>query len=200
MSNDLRICNMRSKSSAIQVLVADKHPLFRAGIRQELEQYPDIEVIAEAANGSEVLEQVESYQPTVLILDLNLRQISGLEVMIRLNEMKNKTKNETKKIPYVLVLSSYCDCHHVTSMMNAGAMGYLTKWEEAGSIVEGIRKVASGLRALSQEVLDKWQPMLSAQIIDLTTRELEVLKLVAHGHSNISIANLLMITVGTVKV
>lgn len=76
MSYIHRTCEMKSKVSPIHVLIADNHPLFRVGIRQELERHSDIEVIAEVANGSEVLSQVQSHQPTVLTLGINLREIS----------------------------------------------------------------------------------------------------------------------------
>jgi DNA-binding NarL/FixJ family response regulator len=158
-----------------------------------LARHSDIEVIGEAANGHETLRQVQELQPTVLILDMNLPDISGLEVIIRLNQMTGVPR------PRVLVLSAHCDSKIVKRIKAAGVLGYLLKDEGATEIVAGVRMVARGLPVLSDCVLHQLfsQPHFSDEL--LTERENKVLELMASGHNNTQIAEILFIALGTVK-
>ena len=178
----------------IRVLIADNHPLYRQAIERTLSLDSRIEVIGEVADGYETIEWVQKLHPTVLILDINLSGISGLEVINRLNDM-SKSRIQ---IPRVLVLSAHCDGYHVTSMMKAGAKGYLTKQESGEEILNGVLRVAQGLRVMSDQALEKLNLSLQSDM-GLTSRELEVLKLIADGQENQTIANTLVIKTSTVK-
>lgn len=183
-----------SKSNPIKVLIVDDHPVFRMAIGHILSHYSDIEVVGEAANGNDALQKVKTLKPTVVILDINLPDMSGLEVLNQLSQMRTKLASS----PNVLVLSAHDDCYHITGMINAGAKGYLIKTEESEKIVNGVRKVARGLRVMSEEALNNWIPSASSEK-SLTARELEVLKLMAQGYNNLPIAEKLLVGVGTVS-
>lgn len=187
----------QTKSDPIRVLIADNHPLYRQGIEQALSLDSRIEVIGEVADGYETIELVQKLHPTVLILDINLSGISGLEVINRLNNMKKGSQSRIQ-IPRVLVLTAHCDHYHVTSMIKAGAKGYLSKQESAEEILNGVVRVARGLVTTSDEVTEIIIKNGDFQTA-LTSRELQVLKLVAHGEENQTIAETLVIKTSTVK-
>jgi len=180
----------------IRVVVADDHPIVRSGIKNELLRQPDIEVLGEAADGDETLRQVETLQPDVLLLDINMPGLKTVKVVEQLRGLPIA--------PQILVLTAYGDAELVLALLKAGARGYLLKDEDPSAIVEGVRTVAQGETCLSKAAIAS---VLEHSIKDepakaepeLSPREIEVLHLVAQGWDNAQIAEELQISEGTVK-
>lgn len=170
----------------IRIVLADDHPILRVGIRDLLEEQPDMEVVGEAANGEEAIRLVDSLHPNVLVLDMNLPGQSGVEVAQALSRRHKPLK--------ILALSAYNDSAYVKGLLACGAAGYVTKEQPPQVIVEAVRAVAQGKGRwfVSLENRTGEQPILSS-------REEEVLQLMARGHSNHEIAALLNITDNTVR-
>jgi DNA-binding NarL/FixJ family response regulator len=183
------------RTCGIRVIIADDHPIVRSGIRAELDAAQDIEVVGEAANGDQALQQVADLAPDVLILDINMPGKKSLAVVRELSACG---------APKVLVLTVEEDLEYVTAMLKAGATGYLVKDEHPRTIVDGVRAVAAGEVWLSQTVLaglveHSLRGENPAPAASVTPREMDVLRLVARGKYNAEIAEVLGITEGTVK-
>lgn len=180
----------------IRIVVADDHPIIRAGIKNELLRHSDIEVLGEAANGDETLRQVQALQPDVLLLDIKMPGLRAVQVVRQLQELPSP--------PRILVLTAYGDVEHVLALLKAGATGYLLKDEDPSAIAEGVRAVVRGETWLSKAVATN---LVEYAVRDeakqpepeLSPREREVLRLVAQGWDNSQIAQALSISVGTVK-
>lgn len=170
----------------VRVVIADDHPVVRAGIRDMLEADDNIEVVAEAESGEEALQQVEAQQPDVLLLDVEMPERSGVEVAQHLQSESNPVR--------LLALSSYDDQEYVQGLLKSGASGYLTKEHAPELIVEAVRAVARG------EVRWFVQPSQSLEESpNLTEREEDILRLMANGCSNEDIAEELYIAESTVR-
>lgn len=171
--------------SFVSVVVADDHPALRAGISAMLTATGRMQVVGEASGGHEALRLVRAYEPDVIVLDIDMPDLSGAEVAQELAAVKHSTR--------VLAFSAYDDYSYVTRLMQAGASGYITKDKPLELLVEAVEAVAQG------EV--RWfvnvQP--PAALSPLTDRELEVLRLMANGRSNDEIADLLAISSVTVR-
>jgi two-component system NarL family response regulator len=181
--------------SDIRVLIVDDHPVVRTGIRNMLDPAVGISVVGEASTGSEALKMIESLQPAVVLLDMKLPDMSGIEVIKQIYEKKSTSR--------VLGLSSYDDREFISQLLNYGASGYLLKEEVPEYIIEAVRGVAHGEAGW---VSRKVAAMLSQIFLkdkeggtDLTTRELEVLRLVVDGKTNDQIGVSLGISVKTVE-
>lgn len=193
---------LTNTDGVIRVVLADDHPLMRLGTRQLLEDDAGIVVVGEAADGIEALRLAIELKPDVLVLDMELPAISGVEVARRLGKAE-------EPVP-VLALSAYDDEHYIIETLKAGAAGYLTKGEEPDEIVRAVRDVAGGRRGrmsqgVSEKVWDGFTNRLkssgsSARTYgDLSEREIEVLAMLRRGLTNDQVAEELYITVGTVK-
>jgi len=185
----------------IRVILADDHHVVRSGIRAEIERHPDIEVIGEASNGQEAISLVQQLHPDVLVLDINMPELSGVGVteMISNSEIPATMRESHHWPPHILILSAYCEPEYVYNLFAAGAKGYLLKDEPPHKIVSGIRQIVRGEPALSlpvQKVLLTRQAKFDHE---LSSRELEVLRMMAKGHTNEEIAEGLVIAIGTVK-
>ena len=137
---------IRENQAVIKVILADDHHVVRKGVRSELERHTDIKVIGEAENGEAALEQVKRLQPDVLILDINLPDLSGTQVTEQLQEMPKPPMVEADRIwpPSILILSAYLEQEYVFNLFAAGAKGYLLKDESPERIAQGIRQVYRG--------------------------------------------------------
>ena len=182
--------------SLIRVLLADDHVVVRAGIRQFLEQSPDIQVIAEASNGQEACALLEQHKPDVAVLDIQMPVMSGIEVTrwIRLNKLSIG----------VLVLTAYDDEPYVQAVLQAGANGYVLKTAEPDEIVQGVRDVFHGKSVLDATLAHKLIAKLSGKeethlIEPLTDRELQILTLTGKGFTNKAIGAQLSISDRTVQ-
>ncbi|WP_081752840.1 response regulator [Kallotenue papyrolyticum] len=182
----------------IRVLLVDDHPVVRAGIRSLLEKAPDITIIGEANTGKEALRLIEELMPDIVVLDIKLPDLSGVEVARCL---------QARAVPVrILALSAYDDEEYIFSLLACGAAGYLTKDEASQTIVEAVRGLAHGQEGwLSRRATAKLlrrqlcKPAAAEQPLQLSAREHEVLRLVARGYDNQAIAERLHICEGTVK-
>ncbi len=183
----------------IRVVLADDHLIVRQGLRALLEASGGFEVVAEASEGAEAVEAVERERPEVVVLDLSMAGLNGLEALRRIKASVPKTR--------VLILSMHATNEYVRAALRSGADGYIVKGSGISDLSDALRSVVAGRRFLSPQVeraalldlLDgpsdrKDQDPLS----QLTPREREVLQLIAEGHSNKSIAHKLNLSIKTV--
>ena len=160
----------------IRVILADDHPVVRTGICALLERDPDIIIVAEATNGAEVLPLIEEHKPDVLVLDIEMPQLTGVEVARQIKMKKLAVR--------VLALSAYVDEHYVQKVLQSGAAGYLMKEEAPTMIVDAVRGVARGEEGwMSRRAVAQMNSLVHREENDdaLTPREQEVLQLVAAG-------------------
>jgi NarL family two-component system response regulator LiaR len=187
-----------SESDPIRVFIAEDHAIVRKGIRALLTLEPGIEVIGEASNGQEAVRGIESSQPDVILMDLVMPEMDGIEAIRQVMARHPEA--------HILVLTSFATDDKVFPAIKAGAMGYLLKDSEPREVVQAIRQVHRGECSLHPRIARKLMRELSQAdgppptADPLTKRELDVLRLVAQGKSNRQIADELVITVGTVRV
>jgi two-component system, NarL family, response regulator LiaR len=185
-----------SSQSPIRVLLADDHIIVRAGIRQFLEQEPDLQIVAEAGNGQEACELIEQHRPDVAVLDIQMPKMSGIEV--------TRWVRARRLAVGVLVLTAYDDEPYVQAVLQAGANGYVLKSSEPQEIVQGVRDVYQGKSVLDPALTQKLAGRLSNKaepglVEELSERELQVLALTAKGFTNKAIAAQLSISDRTVQ-
>ncbi len=183
----------------IRVLIADDHAVLRDGLHALLNMYQDIEVVGEAADGLEALERTLELQPDVVLMDIAMPRLGGLEAALELRQRKLPTK--------VLVLTQYDNKEYVFHMLKAGAAGYILKKAAGTELVSAIRAVHAGESFLypsaAKAVVDRYfgegkEDEEERRLDRLSDREKEVLKLLAEGRSNREIAELLCLSVKTV--
>lgn len=184
-------------SKQIRVLLADDHAVVRAGIRQFLEQAPDVQVVAEAADGEKAQSLIEELKPDVAVLDIQMPKATGIEV--------TRWVRANYRDVGVLVLTAYDDDPYVMAVLQAGANGYVLKTAAPTDIVQAVRDVNEGKSALDPNIAHKLMVHIAgrgvpqAEYESLTERELEVLSLAGKGFTNKAIGVQLGISDRTVQ-
>lgn len=182
---------------AINVMITDDHSMIREGLKQLLELEGEFKVIAEAADGIECINKLATVRPDVLLLDINMPNMNGLEVLQKIKEMKIKIK--------VLILTIHSEVEYLLKAVDIGVSGYLLKDSESAELKKAINAVVNGENYIQPSLI----PLLNSKMIDrdsdavkienLTKRELEVLKNLSYGMYNKEIAEKLEISERTVK-
>lgn len=178
-----------------RVLLADDHPIVRAGIRNLLERAPGIQVVGEASGGEEAILMANELLPDVLLLDMEMPDLKGVEVAQRLRASNSPVR--------ILALSAYDDRQYILELLSSGAAGYLVKEEVPETIIEAVRGVARGeqgwvSRRVASQMAD-WLHTDDQGKMGLTSREVEVLRLVVSGKTNQEIGIALGISEKTVE-
>ncbi len=183
----------------ISVLVADDHAVFREGLRAVLGSEPDMEVVGEAATGKEVVERAAEVRPDVILMDIQMPQINGIEATRRILSANPRVG--------VVVLTMFEDDDSVFSAMRAGARGYVLKGADPSEILKVVRAVAGGEAHFGPEIARRLMDFFSTPkavsreeaLPELTARERDILDLIARGHSNATIAARLYVSPHTVR-
>jgi|BEDMetMinimDraft_2_1075160.scaffolds.fasta_scaffold04634_2 NarL family two-component system response regulator LiaR len=181
-------------TTKLKVAIVDDHSLVREGLRHILSMAGDIEVVGEASTGEEALALVDKLKPNVILLDVSLPGINGIEVA-------QKVKSGYPDVR-VLMLSAYEDVEYLRGAIDAGASGYVLKTTPGHNLIEAIRMVASGMEVLDKDLAKK---MRQGEVVELpegqllSPREIEIIKLLAQGLSNKQIAVKLGISRRTVE-
>ena len=182
------------------IVIAEDHTILREGVKALLSSHPDLKVVGEAADGLEAIRCVQNHNPDMILLDLSMPRMTGLDAIKEIKRVTPKIK--------IVVLTVHNTEEYILSTLQAGADGYVLKDAHSTELMTAIRQVLDGRRYLS--------PSISGTIIDgllegkkesairsawdtLTQREREILKLVAEGHKNKDIADLLCISIKTVE-
>jgi NarL family two-component system response regulator LiaR len=185
-------------TAPITVLIADDHAVVRSGIRGFLEAQPDLQVLGEAASGAEGVKLAAELVPDVVLMDLAMPEMDGVEATRRIRDASPRTQ--------VVVLTSFHDDAHIFPAIRAGALSYLLKDINPEELARTVRLAAQGEAVLNPRVASRMvkelaggQAPQSNPLAELSSRELEVLKLIAEGLSNAEIAERLVLSQKTVK-
>jgi len=183
----------------IRILIAEDHLMVRAGLRALLEKAGDIHVIGEASNGHEAIEMTEALKPDVLIMDIMMPRMNGIQAAENIREMKLPT--------YILLLSMYSDEGFVQQALQYGVKGYVLKSSVSDELLQAVRAVAAGKAYFSSPISEIVQSAVNSHSASqegdsfstLSPREKEILQLIAEEHTSAEIANMLFITEKTVE-
>ena len=179
-------------ANPIRLIIADDHPVVREGLRAVLDSEPDVEVVGEAADGSQVLELVDSLVPDLVLMDLQMPDLDGVAATRRIRRDHDGVE--------VLILTTYDTDADITRAVAAGATGYLLKDASRAELMQAIRLAAQGESVLSPKVASRVLGRMRAPAEEaLSTREVEVLLEVADGMSNKEVGRVLHISEATVK-
>ncbi|HWA24661.1 MAG TPA: response regulator transcription factor [Lacunisphaera sp.] len=182
----------------LRILVADDHAILRQGMRRLIEAEPDLQVVAEAQDGSEVPALVAAHQPDIVVLDLSMPQVGGVETLRQLRAAQATCK--------VLVLTVHEDRSYLREVLEAGALGYMLKRAAAAELIDAIRSIARGQAFVDARITTELVNLLtvppprhSADAPELTVRELDTLRYIAEGYSNKEIGAVMELSVKTVE-
>jgi DNA-binding NarL/FixJ family response regulator len=182
----------------LKILIADDHTIVREGLRAVLGSEPDTEVVGEAATGKEVVQRAAEVRPDVILMDIQMPDLNGIEATRRILEVNPDIG--------VVVLTMFEDDDSVFSAMRAGARGYVLKGAPPSEILKVVRAVAAGEAHFGPEIARRLMDFFSAPraaspaeaLPELTAREIEILDLIAQGHTNAKIAARLYLSPKTV--
>jgi two-component system response regulator NreC len=178
----------------IRILLADDHAMVRQGFRLILSSQADMEIVGEAGNGREAVEMAEKLQPDIIVMDVAMPELNGIEATRKITAGLPRTR--------ILALSMHKDSVYVREILRAGARGYLLKDSIDSDLLSAVRAVAKGegylSPAVSEAVLSDYRKHVTAPLDLLTGREREVLQMIATGKTNKDIANDLKLSVYTV--
>lgn len=177
----------------MKILLVDDHEMVRLGLKSYLDLQADVEVVAESSNGRGGVKQALELRPDVIIMDIVMPEMNGIEATLAILETWPEAK--------ILILTSYLDNEKIYPVLDAGAKGYMLKTSSAEEILSAVRKVAKGEIAIETEVSKKVQYHRNHVELhdDLTARERDILGLLAKGYENQRIADELFISLKTVK-
>ncbi|WP_152225489.1 two-component system response regulator NarL [Pseudomonas sp. SCB32] len=180
-----------------RILLVDDHPMMRKGVIQLLEFEDDLQVVGEAGSGEEALHMAAELEPDMILLDLNMKGMTGLDTL--------RAMRENGEAARIVVFTVSDDRNDVINVLRAGADGYLLKDMDPERLLEHIRQAATGQLTISPQLTQVLAQALRGDdrpkgIEELTDRERQILRQLAHGYSNKMIARKLDITEGTVKV
>lgn len=180
----------------VRIVIADDHSVVRTGIKTVLANQPDFEVIGEAVNGDDALQMVNTLNPDVLLLDIQMPGLDTKDVVRSIKKRDAQVK--------VLILSAFKEQPIVIGIMKAGADGYILKDEDIFSIPSAIRKLMSGQRSISPTIVDILveevrEPLHEMPPSLLTEKEKEVIKLITLGKSNKDVARMMQVSISTVE-
>jgi DNA-binding NarL/FixJ family response regulator len=190
----------KTQYSSIRVILADDHEIFRDGFRALLKKQPDIELVAEAENGKELIELVSKFKPDVIITDIKMPQSDGIEATRVLEE----------KYPHigVIAFSMFDEENLIVEMLEAGAKGYLLKNASKNEIIEAIKTVFHDgtyychhtSNKLAQMIAtSKFNPYRKTKTPPLSSKEIEIIQMICEGHPNKNIAEMLHLSVRTIE-
>ena len=181
--------------SKIRILLAEDHAVVRQGFKLILGTQPDMEIVGEAGNGREAVELAEKLQPDLIVMDVTMPELNGIEATRRIQEAAPRAR--------VLALSMHKDAVYVREILRAGARGYLLKDSVDADLLAAVRAVAKGEGYLSPGVSDAVLTDYRKHVTDpldlLTSREREVLQMIAEGKTNKEIATTLNLSVYTIE-
>ncbi len=182
----------------IRVMIADDHSIVREGLKQLIEMEQDFQVVGQVENGLQVISKIDEFMPDVLLLDINMPGMNGLQTIKKLKEIGNEIK--------IIILTMHEDRQYLMEAMQMGAAGYMLKDTDAESLYEAIRNASKGEPYIQQKlakelIFEMNNPKKENQKFEneLTTRESEVLELIAEGMNNREIGESLKISEKTVK-
>jgi DNA-binding NarL/FixJ family response regulator len=179
----------------IKILLADDHALVRQGFRMILEAQPDMEIVGQAGNGREAVDLAAKLHPDIVIMDVAMPDLNGIEATRRIMESAPRTR--------ILALSMHKDSVYVREVLRAGARGYLLKDSGDADLVAAVRAVAKGegylSPSVSESVLSDYRRHVTDPLDLLSSREREVLQMIAEGKTNKEIATSLNLSVYTVE-
>jgi DNA-binding NarL/FixJ family response regulator len=171
--------NNMGKEELTRVVLADDHEVVRQGLKRLLDRVPEIEVVGEAKNGLQALQSVEELNPDVLLLDIEMPVMDGIEVARRIQQAKIKVR--------ILILSAYDDREYIRALLDIGVSGYLIKGDAPSKIIEAVRGVASGQKGwVSPQVRKKLEKMQEPDFSQnaLSKQDLDILQSMAYGHTD----------------
>ena len=189
---------MTEPMDPITVMIVDDHDMVRRGASSYLEAQPDISVVAQAGSGEEAVRLAQEFVPDVVLMDLVLPAMDGVEATRRVKNISPRTQ--------IVILTSFHQDEYIFPALQAGAISYLLKDVKAAELAEAIRRAARCEATLHPRIAARLisafhsqDPGRTTPFTALTEREMEVLKLIAKGHANDEIAAQLVISIGTVK-
>jgi two-component system, NarL family, response regulator len=178
-----------TRLNPIRILICDDHPMIRVALRSMISMEPNMVVVGEATNGSEALIMFEKYHPEVILMDINMPVMNGLDAMITILDDHPQAR--------FIILTNFDSEEDVFQILEAGAMGYITKDAPQNALINAIQSVYAGKRTLTPELVQK---LAQRKIYPrLSPREMDIIRLMKKGMTNYIISSHLNITESTVK-